>query len=379
MDKIIGRTTSKGQRDIELLGALISNDSSRFNQVISRLEASARHIANELLDGENIEEAVSKARDKLIDWLRSDTAFREDYPFAYAEKLVCNAVIDYARTNKEMVISRDQIKEDLAWLDERMGYFSEDERNDDQEDTGGWHGIEISEAILGKDLLKLPAIHSPEHRWLRALGPSNLAHCADWFFAGRWRSDMNKRWSQFKLIMALIENIPGLREQQIMKHFLWGYRATDIADEYDISKAYVSKVIGKWLKSWGWNRVQVERNRIVLLTHYLAASFKVYYKPVLKIYTELDDKIDALVRRKWDNRRLTKEEDQELDRLLEECHTKTRLEHIEEERRLCDKLYRSVTKATETKAYFSDLQESDSLGLLGVCSTCYDYWYGCSG
>lgn len=362
-----------------MLGALASNDSSRFSRVIARLEGEARQIANELLDGENIDEAVSKARDKVIDWMRSDAPFRVSHPMAYARKFVHNAVIDYARTNKEMVMPGDQIKKDLAWLDERMGYFGEDERNDDQDDAGGWHGVKVSEAVLGKDFPKLSAIHYPEHRWLRALRSSNLARCADWFFAVRGRNDINKRWSQYKLIMALIENIPGLREQQIMKHFLWGYRATDIASEYDVSKAYVSKVIKKWLKSWGWDRVQVERNRIILLTHYLAAPLKVYYKTIQKFYTklntELEDRISTLMRGKYNRGLLTKEEEQDLDRLLKEHQDRARLKNTEEQRRLCDKLYRSVTKATETKAYFSDLQESDSLGLLEICSTCYQYWY----
>jgi hypothetical protein len=380
MDKRIGRTISKGQGDIELLGALAGNDSSRFSRVIARLEGEARQIANELLDGENIEEAVSKARDKVIDWMRSDAAFRVNHPMAYARKLVHNAVIDYARTNKERAIPEDQIKEDLAWIDEGMGYFGGDEEANEPTMKGGWHGVEVSQDHVGRDILKLPTIHYPEHRWLRALQSSNLARCADWFFVGRRRNDINKRWAQYKLIMALIENIPGLREQHIMKHFLWGYRATDIAREYEVNKAYVSKVVNKWLRSWGWDKVQVERNRIVLLTHYLATLLTGYYKTKAKTYRklnrELNDRMEALVRRKWDTGRLTKEEDQEIDRLLEECHTKARLEHIEEERTLCDELYHKVTKATETKACFSDLQESDSLGLLEICSTCYQYWYG---
>lgn len=345
MSKSISRAISKGQRDIELLGVLTSNDSSRFNRVIARLQSEARQIASELLGRENIEEAVSKARDKVIDWMRSDAPFKVSHPMAYATILVRNAVIDYSRTTKERAIPEDQIKEDLAWIDGGMGYFGEDEESNGQAGTGGWHGVKVSPGVLGQDMLKLPAIHYPEHGWLRALRPENLGRCGDWFLAGNSFSDVDKRWSQYKLIMALIENIPSLREQQIMKHFLWGYRTTDIAKELDISKAYISKVVTNWLKSWGWDKLQVARYRIILLTHCLAITYS-------KVAAMIDQKKQQLEKRKvYEDKRAEKV---------------AALEYM---------LFRNIIKATETKAYFSDLEESDKLGLLWACETCNHLWY----
>lgn len=339
MSKSTSRIISKGQRDIELLGALTGNDSSQFNRVIARLEREARQIASGVLGRGDIEEAVSKAREKVIDWMKSDAPFKVRHPMAYATTLVRNAVIDYSRTTKERAIPEDQIKEDLAWIDEGKGYFGEDEEDNEQAGAGVWHGVKVSPGVLGQDMLKLPAIHYPEHVWLRALQPSNLARCADWFFAGYSKNDVDKRWSQYKLIMALIENIPSLREQQIMKHFLWGYRTTDIAKELDVSKAYISKVVTNWLKSWGWDKLQVARYRIILLTHCLATTYS-------KVAARIDQKKQQLEKRK-----------------------------VYEDKRLEDMLFRNIIKATETKAYFSDLQESDNLGLLEVCSHCHYYWY----
>ncbi len=462
MSKIISRTISKGQRDIELLGALIGNDSSRFNRVIARLEREVRQIASELLDGENIEEAVFKARNKIIDWMRSDAPFKVSHPMAYATTLVRNAVIDYSRTTKERTIPEDQLKEDLAWIDGGMGYFGEDEKGNGQAGTGGWHGVKVSPGVLGQDILKLPAIHYPEHGWLRALGRWNLGKCVGWLLPDSWsaedylfnrfrgtgvrvkpgmvngllKSEQNRRWAQYKLVTALIDNIPSLREQQIMKHFLWGYRTTDIAKELDVSKAYVSKVVNTWLKFWGWDKVRRDRARIVLLIKFLADLYRraeQHDREHLKIKHDIIREKVAVQMEKHRLRQVTAiPEGAELDKLLRKAYTnedslsleeeerltelyhkanrtlenkitirmifnpsyqrqledrerqrhRERLENIqhqeERQEKLWEKrgLFRKVISSPQTRAYFSDLRESDNLALLEVCSTCYDYWYG---
>lgn len=363
MSKTMSQAIGKGWRDIELLGALTSNDSSRFNRVIARLESEARQIANELLNGENIEEAVSKARDKVIDWMRSDAPFKVSHPMAYAKSLAHNAIVDYARTNKGRAIPENQIKEDLAWIDEGMGYFSEGEEGDVQTTTGGWHGVKVNQKYLGRDFQKLPAIHYPEHSWLRALGAGSLGKCVGWLLPYSWsaydylfnkfrgtgdrvkpgmvskllKSERDKRWQRYKRIVALINEIPGLREQEIIRYYFYGFSVTNIAVEFSVTKPYVSKVIRKWLSSWGWDKLQVERDRIIFLTHYLATAYS---------------KVAA--------------------RIVQKKQPSYRPLHSD--KRVADILYRNIIKATETKAYFSDLRESDNLALLEVCSTCRDYW-----
>lgn len=469
MNKSISRTISKGQRNIELLGALTGNDSSRFNRVIARLEREARQIASEVLGRGDIEEAVSKAREKVIDWMRSDAPFKVNHPMAYATTLVRNAVIDYSRTTKERAIPEDQIKEDLAWIDGGMGYFGEDEESNGQAGTGGWHGVKVSPGILGQDMLKLPTIHYPEHGWLRALGGWNLGKCVGWLLPYSWsaegylfnkfrgtgvrvkpgmvsrllKSEEDKRWAQYKLVTALIDNIPGLGEQKIMQHYLWGHRTVDIAKELDVSKAYISKVINKWLRFWGWEKVYRDRARIVLLTKFLADLYRrteQHDREHLKIKHDIIRKEVAMQMEKHRLRQVTAiPESAELDKLLRKAHTNEESLSLEEEERLTELynkanrtlenvaqqeenkitirmifnpsyqcqledrerqqhrerleniqhqgerqqklweksgLFRRVISSPQTRAYFSDLRESDNLALLEVCSTCYDYWYG---
>lgn len=323
------------EKDIQLLSVLASGAAVKFKAIVEELTEEANSTANSL---NAPPDAVEKAIGKAIDWLGGTEPFRVNSPRSYAKRLVRNAIIDYGRTHKEEMVSEEEIKGELAWIDESMRYFGEDEDSNEQARDSSWHGVKVGRNVMGRDFLKLPTIHYPEHGWLRALRPENLARCADWFFVGRSKNDCDKRWSQYKLTMALIENIPSLREQQIIKYFLWGYSTTGIAKELDVSKAYVSKVITKWLKSWGWDKLQVDRNRIILLTHYLATT----YSKVSKVKV----RIDLAVSR-----------------------------GCADERELADMLYRNVTKATETKAYFSDLRESDSLGLLAACDECNGYWY----
>lgn len=306
-----------------MLSVLASGDGIKFKDIVKGLTEEANSIANSL----NVPlDAVEKAIDKAVDWLGGTEPFRLDHPMSYVKRLIHNAIIDYSRTHKEEVVSEEEIKGELAWIDESMGYFGEDEKAD--EPVAAWHGFKVRSFSKGERT----TLAYPEHGWLRALQSSRYS---DWFFADMSKTACNERWARYKLIVALIENIPSLSEQKIVKHFLYGHRVTDIAKELDVSKAYVSKVVTKWLKSWGWDRLQVQRDRIILLTHYLATT-----------YSRVKARIDLAVSRRY-----------------------------AKERELADKLYRNVIKATETKAYFSDLQESDNLGLLGVCSVCNNYWY----
>ncbi len=340
---------SDSQKDIELLAVLTSHDSARFNRIIDRLRKYAYGIAKPM--GIDDEGAIEQAIQKAADWLGSTAPFKVNHPWAYIKMLVHNAVVDYGRTSKEEVIPQNQIKEDLAWIDEGMGYFSEGEEGDVQTTTRGWHGVKVNQKYLGRDFLKLPAIHYPEHPWLRAL--CFLGKCVGWLLPCSWsakdylfnkfrgtgarvkpgmvsrllKSERDKRWQRYKCIVALINGIPGLREQEIIRYYFYGFSVTNIAVEFSVTKPYVSKVIRKWLSSWGWDKLQVERDRIILLTHYLATACS---------------KVEARIDRK--------------------------------KQQPVDILYRNIIKAPETKAYFSDLRESDSLALLEVCYTCQGYW-----
>lgn len=328
--------------DLELLGVLTSDDTSRLERLTAILEREARQTAKVLLGGENREEAVSQAVDKAVDWLRSNAPHTKTHPWAYVKKLTRNSVIDYFRTNKAKIIPADRIKKDLAWIDEGMGYFTIDDKGTKDADPleeSGWHGIKIKPSILGKDIPKLTEFDYPKHPMLRALRYENLGKCGGWFLPhGEWayghlrglrisretinrllKNEQDTRWVWYKITMDLIDNILSPREQEIMRYYLWGNKIKNMVKEWNIDKGYIKRVISRWLGGWGWDKTQRDKVRVILLTQYLA-----------NISVSIRDK---------------------------------------------DKLYNKVINAPQTRAYFFDLEKTDSDGLLQVCSLCHQYWY----
>lgn len=342
----MGSTDSK--RDVELLGALINRDSVKFQRIIGELKREASQIALGLFDGDNIkiDEAVSQAIDKVSDWMSTDAIFNVSYPFAYAKKMVYRAVIDYDRAHKhEKAISNHKLRKELAKIDEAFGYWGESEE-DAAEGTGTWYGVKVHDR--GK-YVKLDVSY-PEHPLLMALS----FDWKNWLFSDHSKTARDRRWAKYKLIMALVGNIPSLPEQQIVNHYLRGYRQTDIVKELDDDKSYISRVVNKWLRDWwGWDKLQLGRSRVILLTNYLATIYK--------------------------HMKLTEEELKDLEIQAEEkfpnsFNPRWHREFLEEQK-LGTKLFPKVTGAPETKAYFGDLKESDSLGLAVQCARFFNLWY----
>lgn len=335
------------EKDRHLLGALANRDSGQFQRIIEELKKEARQVAFGLFDRDNIkiDEAVSQAIDKVSDWMSTDAIFGVSYPFAYAKKMVRMEVIDYSRTHKhEKAMPNHEIRKELAEIDEAFGYWGESEE-DVAEGTGTWHGVKVHGR--GK-YVKLDVFY-PEHPWLRAFS----FHWVGWFFVGHSKDDRNRRWAKYKLIKALIENIPSLVQHEIIEYLLRGYRQTDIERKLDVDKSYISRVVNKWLGVWGWDKLQLGRSRVILLTNYLA----------------------TICRRM----KLTEEELKDLriqaEEKFPERFAARRYQELLEEQKLGAKLYAKVTVAHETKAYFGDLKESDSWGLSVLCARFFGLWY----
>ncbi len=339
---------SKGQagssRDIELLGVLASGDSSRFEQLVARLQYEARQIVGAVLDEKHVDEAVSKAVDKAKDWLVSDAPFKVNHPSGYAKRLARNAVIDFARTCRGEALSEKEEKEIGTWIE--GDWDAEDGRM-------GWSAIKAPETSSKAPTFKEYGFYI-EHPWLVVL--LRLPTCESWqdqltiynYLCNKLvgtgnratskleyktlKSQQDERWKRYKLITALIEGIEGFREQEVVKRFLWGLAVTDIAKVLDVSKPYVSKVVHKWLGLWGWDRLQVEKARALLLTHSLARAYISFGR-------------------------------------------KGPTGHLRRDEALGVELYNRVLTAPETKAYFANLKESEALGLLRACQSCHFYWY----
>jgi len=374
---------SKGWKDIELLAALTSNNSPKFNQLIDRLREEARGLSEILGNGE--EDAVSQAIDKAVDWLRSDEPFKVNHPMPYVKRLIHNSIIDYGRTRKEQAVSDDEIQEELAWIDEEVGDLNEIE-------TPGWHGIKSDE-----EQVVLPREY-PEHLWLRIL--DNLYLYEGWQtqwimsaylfdkFRGKGirvtdrlqykvlKNQQDERWQQYKLTMGLIHSIPSMSEQQIIKYYLWGYRVTDIAMKLNVTKPYISKVVNKWMKVWRWDKHRRDKTRIILLTYHLAkflshienvASEK-YRKEKKEKREESWYEILTRIKSSLNSPDASSKENKELIRFrLKELEQTVILDSAE--------LKLEIEKCPQISSYFSDMKDSDAPGLMETCARCHTYWY----
>jgi len=448
---------SKGQQDVELLTTLTNKDTSKFTLIIDRLRKEARDIADELLQVNN-EEAVSQAMDKASDWLGSNAPFQVTRPMAYVKRLVHNEVITYWRAHKEdEALSEGQLKHILIWVE---GNSWDDEENFwEIAENSGWHHV------VNPKKYKPSEEEYPEHHWLRRL--DSLRDYAEWLkLSGvldylRSKHQMSegeltrqrlralarkeghtlakslrdRQWRQYKLTMTLIDNIPSLREQEVVKLYLWGFCVTSIANRLNVKKPYISRVVTKWLKDWGWDKHKRDEIRFIFLTYHLARSYSKLFDaitaPIRKrqerqreskrrerrehpehdllflLECDLDSYYGVSIPDSWRSKGvswltarlvsirrhllgLTQEKAVEaISKEITELERSVRYEEREEIERemrlnspkfnmLVDKLWDKVRKSPETSFYFSDLKKVDDLALREVCARCYFRWYSSS-
>jgi len=337
--------SESSREDIRLLSAIATGDSGQFIAIISGLRERANSKANSLgAPSDAAEEAINKA----VDWLGGTGPFRVSYPMRYVRRLIHNAIVDYTRTHEEEAISGEAIKGELAWIDERMGYFG----GEHDQDLIGWHGVKLRKA--GRSVS--PTEDYPDHPQLSPLRLSSMVDYVDSSVIEGGKAARDKRWGQYKHIVALVDNIPGLREKQVMQCFLWGHRLTDIAKTYCISKAYVSKVITRWLKSWAWGKKDTDKARIILLTNYCATA---YSEASSKAYLALEEMSKS----------------GELPVLPEGLSSLDKLIHAEE-RQTADILYQTVIEAPQTRVYLGGLPRTRAVELLQICAGHCCLWYG---
>lgn len=280
-------------RDKEVLEAL--TDYSHFEQFMKKVETYARKRAFAL---DVSEDAVFDAVDKVTDWLMKGS--KVDHPASYVDKIIHNALIDYGRADK----SADDISQrDLAKIDDGESRFYGDE---DEDRLTGWHLIEIDEKPP-KNIKKESLITMPQSGTLLA-GFLPVLELLEWH-------DPDGVKQAYEQLIKRFASIPGAGQKRVTEYYLLGYRQVDIVDQLGKSKAYVSGIINKWLRIWGWGEKDVERSRGILLTHQLA---DLYHK-------------------------------------------------LQHERNLSQRLYHEVTSSFETQAYFHALPESESEVLVKLC------------
>jgi len=370
--------------DIDLLAALVNKDDAKFNQVIDRLRKEATDMARTILDSQDVDEATSQAVDKAIDWLKGNEPFRVSHPSAYVKRIVHNAIVDYGKTHEGKPLSDKDKKEIVIWVE--GGAWDEDE---EEQDVGsgeklGWQAVKVKKTrqisvakAWERQLAEIGIKTHHPHPWLAKI--NNLISRREWLTYLGWayqhlrtefqgtgikitdkqailllKSEQDKRWQQYKLYMALIDGIPSLRDQEVMKYFLWGYRVTDIATRLDVKEPAISKVVGKWLENWGWNKAQTQKVKIILLTYNLAKVYASYYK---KASTEARRQCLA---------QYGFEPDDDWSMGVEVILTQ-----------MMPEIHNKVIRSPETRTYFFNLKkdEDDTGDLSGTCSLCYEWWY----
>lgn len=211
-----------------------------------------------------------------------------------------------------------------------------------------WH----TEPALGDKVISQPEY--PEHPWLRRI--NSLWKFDGWLVQGTAKGTVwaaarqeNKRTSQkavlallkkeqdarlqeYKLVTSLIDGVPGLGEKGVIRQYLYGLSVGKIAARLDVTNSYVSKTVNKWIKAWGWDKLRVEKVKIILLTYSLAEIYSSYEPKTTNGYS-INRNIDS------------------------------------------KSLYDAIKSNPKTEAYFSDLKESDGMGLAETCNRCWVYWY----
>lgn len=385
--------------DIELLAALINKDTAKFNQIIDRLRKEATEMAMVILDRQDVEDATSQAVDKAIDWLKGNAPHKVFHPWAYVKKFVHNAIVDYGRTYEGEALSEEDVKDIITWVE--GGSWDEEGRDRRSEEGLGWRAVKVKRTrqisvakAWERQLAEIGIeVHHP-HPWLAMV--DDLISRQGWLtYPGRayeylenkfrgtgirirgkqvillLKNEQDKRWQQQKFLMALIDGIPGLREQEIMKYFLWGYRVTDIAARLDVTKAYISKVVGKWLGAWGWDKHQILKARLILLTHNLAKAYSFWYRKAKK---EARRQYLILYKRWQQYGEYDPKSSFAKDR-LEEILARMMATGPDETPYMCEELYNKVIVSVETRSFFSDLKREDAVDLFDTCRLCYEWWY----
>lgn len=287
-------------KDREVLEAL--TDYPHFTQFIKKVEAYARKKAFAL---DVSQDAALYAVDKVTDWLMKGD--KVDHPASYVNAIMRYALIDYGRTNKPTydVTQRDLVN--IVGMENRL-------LADENEDRPtGWYAIKVNEKPL-KNIKKgsLSTMSFFGEQVLDSLYALDISA----------EDEPNKMRQGYTQLAKQLNSIPGREEKRIMEYYLRGYRQREIVSQLDKKKEYVSRIIHKWLKIWGWGEMDVERSKLILLTHQLADLY----------------------------RKLPHEQD------------------------FSQRLYHEVTSSFETKAYCSSLPESEREDLVKLCDRwVYDY------
>lgn len=363
-----------GNRDVEVLLAVKSGDTVKYQRLWDRLTQYADSLASTLFSSPTLrDDAVEKAMDKAGDWLKSDGILYTDRPWAYVRRIVSNSLIDSSRTRKleatDLTSVRDTTdKNVLRQVDDEIAKSFARSADDDIEDDAQGSGWQVFQIISeGKPLKKDDDSYHP-HKWIETLNVLLKYQwwwiVTDWYrkieserkramrslrgtsieVQSRYEEYTGKIWGNYHLAKALIDNIQRLSERRIMEAYLQGFKQVDISKNMNISTAFVSRIVNKYLKEWEWSDREIYTARVILLTQHLAV-----------LYRNFSNDLDKALKEYWAGHSV-------MNRLDIQSYHK-------------EKLYEKVVNSTETKAYFGDLEKGDIIALSNTCNCLCVRWY----
>jgi len=363
-----------GKRDLELLLAVKSGDSVKYQWLWDRLTEYADSIASALFSSPALrDEAAEKAMDKVGDWLKSDGILYIDRPWAFVRKIVSNSLIDSHKTRKleeiGLTSARDTIERDiLCEIDEGIQEAFE---TPDEEKSGaeglGWRHFQIISEDRGR---KEDDDRYHVHRWIEGL--HELFKYEWWWNEESWRQKVeserkramqslrgsdeeaslrykectDRLWSNYNLITARIDSIPGDSAKRVMRAYLAGFKQVEIARDFNVTPPYVSKIMNPHIKEWGWGKPDIYKARLILLTQHLAV-----------LYRNLDKNYTQARRSKFGLGDIRMEEDS----AIWQYHEKS--------------FHNKVVSSLETKVYFGDMEKEHTASLLTTGKCFYYRWY----
>jgi DNA-directed RNA polymerase specialized sigma24 family protein len=308
-----------------LVLSAISGDQESFQRVYERLKMYAYSIASELYSDSVLrEDAVNQAMDGVVDKIRNQRGLFENKPWSYVKRSVSNSLIDLARL-REASKSKEENEEssksyekpldpkELTWIDEGFARITENGDN-----NSGFRIFKISEVPQNKDQAEKK---SKSYPWIDTL--EEVLTYQWWWGIEQWEENESKNlstkqslavedlafrfkycsakmWAKWNLINGLIDNIASHKEKHIMLQHLSGFKQIEIAKKQNVSEPYVSKVLSKYHKDWGWNDDDMSQAKLMLVSKHLAdwyAAPKKYVPPQSPLYDRYNPKLDELHRK----------------------------------------------------------------------------------
>jgi DNA-directed RNA polymerase specialized sigma24 family protein len=311
-----------------LVLSAISGDQESFQRVYEKLKMYAFSIASELFSDSVLrEDAINQAMDEVVDKIRNQRGLFENKPWSYVKRSVSNSLIDLARLREAAKLKEENEDpsthyekpldpKELAWIDEGFAKIAKCGDN-----NSGFRIFNISEVSRGKDPEER---RSKNHPWIDTL--EEVLTYQWWWGIEQWEDNetkfksshesltvgdlafrfkccSEKMWDKWNLINGLLDNIGSHQEKRIMLQHLSGFKQTEIAQKQNVSEPYISKVLSKYRKDWGWSDDDTKQARLILLSKHLAdwyAAPKKYVPPSSRpnpLYDPNNPELDRLYRK----------------------------------------------------------------------------------